>query len=102
MSKYKSYCTALDFLEQIQSVYNALIVVICSLSNVKMGHWLCIFQTAKIIEFIDPLGLPCALWTPQINYFIENSGKSIIQNQKRVQDLTNKSYRFHALLYFIF
>ena len=103
MSKYKSYCTPTpsDFLEKNQSVINTLIIVNSIPSNVKTGHWLCIFQTAKNIECFDPLGLP-SFYTLYINSFIESSGKTIIQNQKIVQDLTTKSPGFNALLCFIF
>ena len=102
MSKYKSYCIPSDFLEHIQHVDNTLIIVNSSPSSVKTGHWLCIFQTRSNIEFFDPLGLPYTFYTPHIKNFLEQSGKSIIQNRKRVQDLSTKSCGFHALLYFIF
>jgi hypothetical protein len=102
MSKYKSYCIPSEFPEKILSVNNTLVIVNSSPSSVKTGHWLCILQTAKNIEFVDPLGLPYTFYTPHINNFIESSGKTIIQNQKTLQDLTTKSCGFHALLYFIF
>ena len=102
MSQYKSYCLPSDFLGKIQSVNNTLIIVNSSPSTVLTGHWLCIFQTMKTIEFFDPLGLPYTFYTPHISNYIESSGKTIIQNRKRVQDLTTKSCGFHALLYFVF
>jgi hypothetical protein len=102
MSKYKSYCIPSDFLQHIQHAYNILIIVNSSPSTVKTEHWLCIFPTRKNIEYSDPLGLPYTFYTPHIKNFLEQSGKSIIENWKRVQDLSTKSCDFHALLYLIF
>jgi len=102
MSQYKSYCIPSDFIEKIPSVNNTLIIVNSSPSTLKTGHWLCIFQTAKNIEFFDPLGLSYKFYVPYISNFIESSGKTIIQNQRRVQDLTTKTCGFHALLFFMF
>ena len=102
MSKYKSYCIPSDFLQYIHTVNKTIIIVNSSPSTVQTGHWLCIYQTAKNIEFFDPLGLPYAFYTPHIKNYLEGSGKTIIQNRMRVQDLSTKSCGFHALLYFIF
>jgi hypothetical protein len=57
MSQYKSYCIPSDLIEKIISVNNTLTIVNSSSSSVGTGHWLCIFQTAKSIEFFDSLGL---------------------------------------------
>ena len=103
MSKYKSYCLPSDFLDKIQGGTHTIIIVNSSPSNIRnTGHWLCIFQTTKTIEFFDPLGFPYTFYGVHIKTYIESSGKPIIQNRKRVQDLSTKSCGFHALLYFVF
>ena len=81
MSKYKSFCLPSDFFE-----------ISVNFDEVST-------QTAKNIEFFDPFHLPYSFYTPHVNDFIESRGKTIIQNQKRVQDLTNKRFGFHVLLY---
>ena len=58
MSKYKPYCRPSDFLEKVQRVNNTIIIVNSGPSTLKTGHWLCIFETAKNIEFFYPLDLP--------------------------------------------
>jgi hypothetical protein len=102
MSQYKFYCIPLDFIEKIPWVNKTLIIVNSSPLTLKTGHWLCIFQRVKNIEFCDPLGLSYKFYIPHINNFIQSNGKTIVQNQRRVQDLSTKTCGFHALLFFMF
>ena len=87
---------------KIESANNTIIIVDSSPSSIKTGNWLYIFQTSKTIEFFSPLGLSYTFYTSHINNYIESSEKTIIQNQKKVQDLTTKSCGFNTPLYFAF
>ena len=60
------------------------------------------FKQWRILNFFYLLGLSYKFYTPYISNFIESSGKTIIQNQRRVQDLTTMTCGFHALLFFMF
>ena len=81
MSKYKSYCISSAFLYHFQSANNTLIVVNSGPSSVKTERWLGIFQTAKKTEFFYPLGVQNAFYKHHIKKFLEQNGKSVIQNR---------------------
>ena len=65
MSKYKTYLIPSDFLEHIHNASDTISIANSSPSTVKTGYWLCIFQTAKNIDFFNPPGLTYAFYTRQ-------------------------------------
>lgn len=102
ISKFQFYCLPSDFLHDIPNETNTVIIVNSATSDVKNGHWLCIYPQKECTEFFDPLGFSYTLYTPDIKKFLEDRRVRIVQNSKQVQDYSTKSCGFHAILYFIF